>query len=40
MDRIIKVTGIENTNKVKTPVTMAGPGANVGGSEQRNKEWS
>ena len=39
INRIIKATGMENANKVKTPATMVGLGANVGGSERRNEEW-
>ena len=31
---------MENFNKVKTPAMMVGLGADVGGSEQRNEEWS
>ena len=37
VDRIIKAKGMENANKVKTPATMVGLGANVSGSERR---WS
>ena len=40
IDKIIQATGIENANKVKTPATTIGLGADVGGSEQRNEEWS
>ena len=31
---------MENANKVKTPAMTIGLGANVGGSEHRNEEWS
>ena len=31
---------MENANKAKTPDTMVGLGANVGGSERRKDEWS
>ena len=40
VDRIIKATAMENANKVKTPATTVGLGANVGGSKLRNIEWS
>ena len=40
VDRIIKATGMENANKGKTPTTTVGLGADVGGSERRNEEWS
>ena len=31
---------MENANKVKTPATTIGLGADVGGSERRSEEWS
>ena len=37
---LIQATGTENANKVKTPAMMVGLGADVGGRERRNKEWS
>ena len=40
IDQILKATGMENSNKVKTHATMVGLGANVSGREQRNEEWS
>ena len=40
IDPIIKATGMENSNAVKTPATMVGLGADVGGKERRNEEWS
>ena len=40
VDRIIRATGMENANAVKTPATTVGLGADVGGKEQRNEEWS
>ena len=40
IDRIIKVTGMENANKVKTPATTVGLGADVCGRERRNEEWN
>ena len=40
VNRIIKTMGMEHANKVKTPATMVGLSADVGGIEQRNIEWS
>lgn len=40
VDRIIRATGMENANAVKTPATTVGLGADVGGKERRNEEWS
>ena len=39
-NKIMQATGMENSNKVKTTDTTIGLGANVGGSGQRNTEWS
>ena len=40
VDQIIKATGMENDNKVKTPVMMDKLRADICGSEWRNDDWS